>query len=65
MFELGVFLLVIGYAGFYTGAANLHNGGIGPTFAQSLGFKAAVAPPGADQAGTGLSTGINNLAGGV
>lgn len=42
-------LIALGYAAIYTGAANLHNGGQGPTLLQSLGFAGTVAPPGSDQ----------------
>ena len=49
MFALGVLCLIAGYAGIYTGIANIKNGGQGPTFSESLGFKTAIAPPGADK----------------
>lgn len=49
MFPLGVLCLILGYAATYTGAANLGNGGGGPTLAESLGFKTVIAPPGADK----------------
>lgn len=48
MFALGVILLMVGYAGVYTGVANLNNGGTGPRLPEALGFKTAVAPPGSD-----------------
>jgi hypothetical protein len=48
MFELGILLLTLGYAGVYTGSANLINGGMGPRLPEALGFKTAIAPPGSD-----------------
>jgi len=48
MFPLGVFFLAFGYAAVYTAAANIRNGGQGPRLLESMGFRIAVAPPGAD-----------------
>ena len=49
MFPLGILVFFASYAMAYTGIANLLNGGSGPTFSESLGFKMRLAPPGANQ----------------
>jgi len=56
MFSLGVAFIAAGYAAIFTGVANLRNGGAGPTFLQSLGFRSgAVAPPGSESGGKPLT----------
>lgn len=65
MLALAAMLLSAGYALIYTGVANIRNGGSGPTLAEALGFKMAVAPPGADHPNlTGQAPGVGSTVGG-
>lgn len=49
MMALGIVFLFFGYGALYTGLANMRNGQQGPTYAEAIGFKELVAPPGAEK----------------